>query len=39
VRRLNVARRSPIAAENDDQSESMKVIFWHAQVGAAQEIE
>jgi hypothetical protein len=39
VRRFNVARRSPIAGENDHKAESMQVIFWHAQVGAPQQVE
>jgi hypothetical protein len=39
VRRFNVARRSPIPGENDHKAESMQVIFWHAQVGAPQQVE
>ena len=31
--------RSPIAAKNDHEAESMQVIFWHAQVGATQQVE
>ena len=38
VCRLNVALPCPITTKNNHQPESMQVIFWHAQIRAAQQV-